>query len=228
MKILALDTALGACSVIIFDALNDTILCSDTAVLERGHAEILLPMVRKCMEKAQISFSQLDRIAVTIGPGSYTGIRVGIAAARAIGLAAQKPVVGVATLSALIAPLIAFRGKGLSAAAIDARHEHVYFQAVAHGGRPIAPAAYLSISDARRLIGAGPVMLAGSGAARLAYECLSHGIEALLSSEPDYPNPLWVAKLAAIADPHQALPKPLYLKAPDAVPQTRSIIARKE
>ena len=226
MKILALDTALGACGVAIFDAGRESVLASETVLMERGHAEILLPQIQKVMAMAHISFEQLSRIAVTVGPGSYTGIRVGIAAARAIGLATQKPVVGVSTLSALIAPLMAFGGKGLSAAAIDARHNHIYFQAVAHGGKQLAPPCYLTIQEARRVIGAGPVLLSGSGAALLAYDCVTHGIEARLSDEPNVPDIMWVGRLGSVADPVYALPKPLYLKAPDTSPQTRTLIPR--
>lgn len=227
MKILALDTALGACSVAVFDSANEKILASETLIMEKGHAEELLPQIKRVMSSQSTSFDQIDRIAVTIGPGSYTGIRVGIAAARAIGLATGKPVVGVSTLSALIAPLMAVGGKGLSAAAIDARHGYIYFQAIAHGGRQLAAPGYISVHDARRLIGAGPVALAGSGGALVAYECLTHGINAYLAEESLSPDILWVARLGELADPLQARPKPLYLKEPDALPQTRNIIQRR-
>ncbi|MDR1829116.1 MAG: tRNA (adenosine(37)-N6)-threonylcarbamoyltransferase complex dimerization subunit type 1 TsaB [Methylobacteriaceae bacterium] len=228
MNILALDTALGACSVSVFDAATDTVTASESVVMERGHAEVVMPMVSRVMEQSGLTFAELDRVAVTVGPGSYTGIRVGIAAARGIGLAAAKPVVGVSTLSALLAPVMGFAGKGLSAAAIDARHGFVYFQAVAHGGKPLCPACYLEVPDARRIIGAGPVMLCGSGGALVAYDCLTHGIDAQLSDEPDIPNILWVAKLGAIANPKHAPSRPLYLKGADAKPQTRSAVPRRQ
>ena len=131
--------------------------------MERGHAEALLPMVDRVASKVEGSFATLDRVAVTIGPGSYTGLRVGIAAARAIGLAAAIPVVGVSTLSALLAPLMAGPPRGLLAAAIDAKHGQVFIQAVGPGGRSIIPASLVSIRDAVRFLGSGPVTLGGSG-----------------------------------------------------------------
>ncbi len=98
--------------------------------MARGHAEALMPLIARVMEQAAISFAALDRIAVTVGPGSFTGLRVGIAAARGIALAAGKPVVGLTTLAALAAPYIAADDTTPVAAAIDARHRHVYFAGV--------------------------------------------------------------------------------------------------
>src|SRR6201989_3424662 len=73
----------------------------------RGHAEALLPMLQRVMQQANFGFSDIDRIAVTTGPGSFTGLRVGIAAARGLALAAEKPAVGLSTLSAYAAPHMA-------------------------------------------------------------------------------------------------------------------------
>ena len=130
MRILAIDTALDACSVCIATDLSDDLLAEESMTLARGHAEALLPMLECVMARVEGGFESLDRVAVTVGPGSYTGLRVGLSAARAVGLATQVPVVGVTTLSALLAPLLATNGQGLIAAAIDARHGSVYFQAM--------------------------------------------------------------------------------------------------
>ncbi len=219
MRALAIDTALSACSagVVAHDA--DAPLAAESLVMERGHAEALLPLVDRIMAQVEGRFASLDRIAVTVGPGSYTGLRVGIAAARAIGLAAGIPVVGVSTLSALIAPLMAIEGRRLLAAAIDARHGQVYFQLVAPGGRAIIPPTLIGIRDAVRLIGSGPVALNGSGAPAIAVEALTAGIDAVVPSGSGRPDVLWVGRLGLVADPAQALPKPLYLRGPDAKPQ---------
>ena len=109
--------------------------------MARGHAEALAPMVEEAGRGLDGGFASLDRIAVTIGPGSFTGIRVGLALARAMGLALGVPVVGVPTLVAFAAPLLSEPRPGIIAAAIDARHGSVYFQLFESSGRPLGPAA---------------------------------------------------------------------------------------
>lgn len=227
MRILAIDTALGACSacVLAHDAAEP--LAIESVPMERGHAEALLPLVDRVMAQVEGRFSILDRVAVTIGPGSYTGLRVGIAAARAIGLAADIPVVGVTTLSALIAPLMSIDKRRLLAAAIDARHGQIYFQMVAPGGRNVIAPTVLGIRDAVRLIGAGPVALNGSGAPAIAVEALTAGIDAVVPSGSGLPDVAWVARLGLVADPSQAMAKPLYLKGPDAKPQDQARLPRR-
>ncbi len=227
MRILAIDTALGACSACVLAHDADEPLALETLLMERGHAEALLPLVERVVAQVDGHFSTLDRVAVTIGPGSYTGLRVGIAAARAIGLAASVPVVGVTTLSALIAPLMAGDKRRLLAAAIDARHGQVYFQLVAPGGRSVIPPTVIGVRDAVRLIGAGPVALGGSGAPAIAVEALTSGIDAVVPSGAGLPDIAWVARLGLAADPAQALPKPLYLRGPDAKPQDQARLPRR-
>lgn len=227
MRILAIDTALGACSACVLAQDAAEPLALETQSMERGHAEALLPLVERVVSQVDGGFSTIDRVAVTIGPGSYTGLRVGIAAARAVGLAAGVPVVGVTTLSALIAPLMSGDKRRLLAAAIDARHGQVYFQMVAPGGRSVIQPTIIGIRDAVRLIGAGPVALNGSGAPAIAVEALTSGIDAVVPSGAGEPDIAWVARLGLAADPAQALPKPLYLRSPDAKPQDQARLPRR-
>jgi tRNA threonylcarbamoyl adenosine modification protein YeaZ len=227
LRILAIDTALNACAAGVLDAATGTVLSRESLSLERGHAEALLPLVDRVMAPIEGRFDAIDRVAVSIGPGSYTGLRVGISAARAIGLAARAPVVGVTTLSALLAPLVATGERRLAVAAIDARHGGVYLQAVAPGGRTIVPASHLSIRDGVRHLGSGPVVITGSGAAIVAAEAIEAGVSVDLGSAELVPDIAWIARLAAIADPAQAIPKPLYLKGPDARPQDHVRVARR-
>ena len=219
VRVLALDTALGACSACVLDTGEFAALARETILMERGHAEALLPLVDRVVSQAEGGFGALDRVAVTVGPGSYTGLRVGIAAARAIGLAAGVPVVGVATLAAYLAPLMASESRRLLGAAIDAKHGQIYLQAVAPGGRTIVAPALMPLRDAVRLLGSGPVALAGSGAPMLANECWAQGVEATVMEAPLAPDIAWVARIGALAKPASALPKPLYLRGPDAKPQ---------
>jgi tRNA threonylcarbamoyladenosine biosynthesis protein TsaB len=224
MRILAIDTALSACAACVMDAGAAEPAAFETIVMERGHAEALLPLLDRVVSKVEGGFSGLSRVAVTVGPGSYTGLRVGIAAARAIGLAAHVPVVGVTTLSALLASLVADENRRVLAAAIDARHGQVYFQSIAPGGQSIVAPTLVRARDAARLMGSGPAVLVGSGAAAVAAEMA--GSDIIVQDTKPFPDVLWVARLGLVADPAQALPKPLYLRGPDAKPQEQARLPR--
>lgn len=247
MIVLAVDTALTNCAVALVACAQDTdggaassdgaegepspaerssetraridVRATETVAMARGHAEALLPMVARVMTAAGADFSGIDRIAVTVGPGSFTGLRVGISAARGLGLASGKPVVGVTTLAALAAPLAAEEGLFPIISAIDARHGHVYFQVTGGRGtiliRPragaIAEAVAASRFGACRLVGDAAALLAENWPART-----QPPAQVLSQSAPDIE---WVARLGAAIDPKRAPPKPLYLRAPDAKPQ---------
>src|SRR5512146_3284064 len=107
MRILAIDTALEACSAAVLDTGAGAGTAHESLPMQRGHAEALMPLIARVMERARVTFEEIDRIAVTTGPGSFTGLRVGISAARGIALASGKPAVGLTTLAAFAAPFIA-------------------------------------------------------------------------------------------------------------------------
>src|SRR5262245_20848234 len=107
MLFLAIETALDDCSAAALHSDHPAIFASETQAMQRGHAEALMPLIARVMDGAAIEFRELDRIAVTTGPGSFTGLRVGISAARGIALAAGKPAIGLTTLAAFAAPQIA-------------------------------------------------------------------------------------------------------------------------
>src|SRR6267378_6001992 len=137
MRVLAIDTALDACSAAVLDSDRQAIMASETLTMQRGHAEALMPLIARVMDSAAVEFKELDRIAVTTGPGSFTGLRVGISAARGIALAAGKPAIGLSTLAGLAAPHIAEDDTVTVMAAIDARHDHVYLQVFGPAGRTL-------------------------------------------------------------------------------------------
>jgi tRNA threonylcarbamoyladenosine biosynthesis protein TsaB len=227
MRVLAIDTALEACSAAVLDTGAGAVAAHESAAMQRGHAEALMPLIARVMERAGLAFDDIDRIAVTTGPGSFTGLRVGIAAARGIALAAAKPVVGLTTLAAFAAPFIAADDSLPVVAAIDARHEHVYLQVFGAGGRTIVTPRILPLREALRVAATGAPRLTGTAATMLAAawppgEQPPRAVEQRAAPDID-----WVARLGALASETGAPPKPLYLRAPDAQPQHASQVARR-
>src|ERR1700710_1420005 len=110
MLILAIDTALDACAAGVLDTDAGEMIAMESQAMKRGHAEALMPLIGRVMKDSGTAFASLDRIAVTTGPGSFTGLRVGLSAARGIGLAADKPVVGLSTLAGYAGPIAHGRG----------------------------------------------------------------------------------------------------------------------
>src|SRR5437588_184927 len=161
MLVLAIDTALDACAAGVLDTNAGKLIAQESQPMKRGHAEALMPLIARVMKESGIAFFSLDRIAVTTGPGSFTGLRVGLSAARGIALAANKPVVGLTTLTAYAAPVVSEGGEQPVISAIDARHDQVYFQVVSGNGSslirprvaPIAEALEASRFGAPHLVG---------------------------------------------------------------------------
>jgi tRNA threonylcarbamoyl adenosine modification protein YeaZ len=202
-------------------------LAREQLAMERGHAEALMPLVERVMDAVEGGFSSLGRVAVTVGPGSYTGLRVGVSAARAIAFAAGIPAVGVTTVAASAAPLIGRESGRVIAAALDARHGQVWFQALTAEGKPLVSLRQVSYRDAARAIGAGPVSLVGSSALAVANEAWAIGLDAVVVDGARAPDIAWVARLGLIADPESAPPRPLYLKAPETTPQDKARLPRR-
>jgi tRNA threonylcarbamoyladenosine biosynthesis protein TsaB len=226
MRVLAIDTALEACSAAVFDT-NSGIAASETRGMARGHAEQLMPLVARVMNKAGLEFADLDRIAVTTGPGSFTGLRVGISAARGIALAAGKPAVGLSTLAGYAAPLIAADDGTQVVAAIDARHEHIFLQVFGVNGRTLVSPRMATVRDATRAAMTAPARIIGSGAKKVA-AAWPKGTEPPLSVEQrGAPDIDWIARLGAAAPEAHGAPKPLYLREPDARPQDGARLPRR-
>jgi len=208
VNILAIDTCLDACSVAV--CADGRTLAAASEPMSRGHQERLAPLAEAVMAAAGLAFKDLARIAVTVGPGSFTGLRVGLAFAKGLALALDIPCVGVGTLEALAASA---GGGGFAAACVDAHRGQVYLQIFIDGRAAMAPDVLpVEIAAARlaELWPGRPATLVGSGgpllAAVIAGACL----------EPErLPDPVAVARLgAAVRSP--AAPRPLYLRPPDA------------
>jgi tRNA threonylcarbamoyladenosine biosynthesis protein TsaB len=210
MKLLAVDTALGGCSVALLD--GEKILAHIFEAMDRGHAERLAPMVDEAMRHADVVFSSLDRLAVTTGPGTFTGQRVGLAFMRGLRLALKKPLTGITTLEAIATAAQEETGKAKAAVIHDARREEAYL--LLKGGDVVTlEPVVLPFQGAIECIRAfGPCAIAGTGA-ESAVEAL--GVDFALS-DVRQPDALWVARLAQRLSAPDAVPGPLYLRAPDA------------
>jgi tRNA threonylcarbamoyladenosine biosynthesis protein TsaB len=218
MLILAIDTALDACSAAVLDTNANRIVAHESQPMKRGHAEALMPLIARVMTTAAIPFAKLDRIAVTTGPGSFTGLRVGLSAARGIALAAHKPVVGVTTLTAFAAPVVSENGEHPIIAAIDARHDHVYFQVVGGDGSPLVKPNVAPIGEVLDASRFGAPYLVGNAAKILADRWPADAPPPFGVEPMPAPDIAWVAWLGAAVDPETAPARPYYLRAPDAKP----------
>ncbi len=226
MKILAIDTALDACSAAVFDSQENKMLAALSHEMRRGHAEALIPIITDTMKAAALDFTELDRIATTVGPGSYTGLRVGISAAKGLAMATGKETVGITTLAALSAPLIAKTDAIPVLAAIDARHGNVFYHLAGAGHRVLTAPRHASIMDTVRAVCDGPVRLVGPAAQLLAdHWPREAAVPPAYIEVRGKPNIEWVARLAAAADPLRMPAKPLYLRAADVTPQDSHRIA---
>jgi tRNA threonylcarbamoyladenosine biosynthesis protein TsaB len=227
MRVLAIDTALEACAAAVLDT-SAGMLAQETLTMARGHAEALMPLIRRVMDQADVPFTALDRIAVTVGPGSFTGLRVGIAAARGIALASGKPAVGLSTLAAFAAPLLDADDSMPVVAAVDARHEHVYLQIFGPGGRTLVAPRLAALREAlQRAAASGAPRLTGNAAKLLAAAWPAGERAPAAVDQHGAPDIGWVAQLGAAAPADGEPVKPLYLRAPDAQPQDASRLPRR-
>lgn len=204
--ILAVDTALGACSVAALR--GDAVLAHQFEEMARGQAETLAPMVRDVMARAKIAFAELDRLAVTTGPGTFTGQRVGLAFMRGLRVALKKPLTGITTLEAMAAATTASR----AAAIHDARREEAYLLLWEHGASILAPMVLPFAGAVEKIRSFGPCTLCGTGAPAAA---AALGTNYPLSAVRQ-PDAVWVARLALQRPAPGTAPAPLYLRAPDA------------
>ena len=218
MILLAIDTSGSGCNAAVYDSETDKTLGSAGEEIGRGHAERLMDFIDQALAEAGVELPAIGRIAVTIGPGSFTGIRVGVAAARGLSLALAIPSVGITTLAVLAAQHLRDHPGTPVFVAMDAKRGEAYCQAFSADGRPAGDAAVLSLDEARAaaarvggtVVGSAAALLSGGEAAGPA-DALSIDI---------------VARLGALADPAADRPRPLYLRGPDAKPQAGFAIAR--
>ncbi len=227
MRILALDTALAACSTVLWE--DGRIRARSYHEMARGQAEVLLPAVVRAMSEAGADFDGLDLIAATLGPGSFTGLRVGLAAARGLALAARCPLVGVTTFEAVAEAIPATEAAGRSVlVAFDTRRRDLYIQLFlagdAGGPNPMAPAGPARVIAPAALAGVlpvGPVLLAGDGAGHALAAFGEAAGRFSVSSSPPRPDAAQVAVVAARRSRGEIPPLPalpIYLRPPAVKP----------
>ena len=221
MRLLAIDTALDCCSV--------GVLAGDSPVTRsvmagRGHAEILMDMIGDALAEAGVPIGTVERIAVTVGPGSFTGLRIGIAAARGLALVTGAAVVGVGTLAAHAAAARALAGAVPVLALIAAGRGRLYGALYDDDGRERIAPAIGSADEFARLAGDG-IRLAGSGAEAVA--ALAPAAAARIVLRDAAPDIAAVARLGAGSPPPVGPVRPLYLRPPDARPQASAALARR-
>ena len=229
MLVLAFDTAGSNCAVALAqgESADPEILVRKSERLERGHAERLMPMIEAALAQAGKGFAEISRITVTTGPGSFTGVRVGVAAARALGLALAVPVTGVGSLEALALQAAASRSEGTVVALLDAKRGEIYAFArdIASGAVLMHPAAIRPADLAARLESASrPWVLTGSAAPLLRPVCEEPGCSVFGAA--DAPDIACVVALGARAGTG-GKPAPLYLRGADAKPQAGKAVARR-
>lgn len=215
--ILALDSATAACSAAVLS--GGRIAARRFAPMTTGHAQALVPLIQAVMAESGVTFQALDQIAVTVGPGAFTGLRVGLAAAQGIALAAGKPIGGVTTLAAVAhAARASAREGAVLLVAIESKRREVFVQSFAADLSPLdAPAAILP-EDLCAHVPAGALAVAGDAAGRAAEALAGCGRSASIVIDAIHPDAAHVAAVAAarLASGRALLPaRPLYLRAPD-------------
>lgn len=217
MNVLGLDSATEACSTAVL--VNGVTTARRFEGLQRGHAEILMPLVQAVMAEAGLRFDQLDLIATTIGPGGFTGLRIGLASARALALAANVPLIGVSTLEAVARAQSMTEGSLL--VALDTKRADVYLQIFDVQGAPQSPPKALMPGKISAILPNGPLTVAGNAGAIVLQTLQDRQPPPRLAAGPDLPDAAIVASIGserfrAHPDATLAPPSPLYLRPPDA------------
>ena len=225
MKILALDTAASWCSVAVYDSDGDLVLADVSENIGKGHAEVLMTYVERALTEAKLSLSDMDRVAVNIGPGSFTGVRIGVSAARGFALALGVPALGITAFEALAAESRLTNPEKPVLVLLDAHRGEIYAQSIDAKGLPGAKPLVLSREEAQALAASQAENTVLAGSASVSINEAVGGRFALGPSEPTATIGVY-ARLAGSRQPGDA-PKPLYMRGPDAKPQVGFALPRK-
>jgi tRNA threonylcarbamoyl adenosine modification protein YeaZ len=220
MIVLAIDTAGTGCFAAVYDSANDTLLASAGADIGRGHAEQLMAFIDQALAESGKLLADIERIAVTIGPGSFTGIRVGVAAARGFALALGVPAIGVSVLAALAEAAREANPGQAVLAAMDAKRDELYCQSFEADGTARTQAQMLELPETRRMFADFDGIICGTATKHLTDN------SQVAVAQTDLTDIRIVARLGALSDPSQGKPSPLYLRGPDVKSQAGFAVAR--
>jgi tRNA threonylcarbamoyl adenosine modification protein YeaZ len=225
MILLAIDTAASLCAACVHDSEAGVELGREVLDIGKGHAERLIGVIEGALRQAGLAYADLNRIGVSIGPGSFTGVRVGVATARGLALALGIPAVGVNTLEALAAEAHTKFPDKPALAAIDGRRGDLYCAVHAPDGSVLSAPAAISTVDAVLLTRRHDAALIGNGADAILAAASDHipldtGLRGATADIGFY------ASLAASKEATDEKPKPLYLRGADAKPQSGFALAR--
>jgi tRNA threonylcarbamoyl adenosine modification protein YeaZ len=229
MNILALDTSMGACSAAVLR--NDGAarhLVVREAPMARGHAEALMPMVAEVMKEAGLDFAALDLIAATVGPGSFTGVRIAIAAARGLALVTPAKLYGTDSLTVMarLARATEAAGRAPFAVAVDARRAMLYLGLYDKEGRKLEGPLLIAPDDAVALLPSDLNSVLGSGATLLAEAGARRGRKLQAALPELQPSAAALAEIAFESGETVPMLRPLYLRPPDARPQAQAVARR--
>ncbi len=225
MKILALDTASSWCAAAVYDTARDVALADISENIGKGHAEVLMEYVGRAVNEAKLSLRDMERVAVNIGPGSFTGVRIGVSAARGFALALGVPAIGITAFEALAAETHFALPERPVLVLLDAHRGEIYAQGFDAQGQPQSMPAVLSREEAETLAASLAVDTVLVGTAASAINETTGGRFSLGSSEPTAKAGTY-ARLAAMREPGD-VPKPLYMRGPDVKPQVGFALPRK-
>lgn len=226
MITLAIDTSAHLCAAALHDGDADAFLAECSEDIGRGHAERLMDTIGRVMADAGVDYPDLGRIAASVGPGSFTGLRVGLATARGIALGLGAPVVGVGVLDAMrrTAEEAGHDPSTPLLVVLDARRDEAYARFFGDD-ETLPQTPFVASFDrlAEMIAETGELALCGSGADRL-IETAGRDMPIVhrLAAAPIAAY----ARLGSVAEAAGARPEPLYLRAPDAKPQTGFALAR--
>ncbi|WP_338874597.1 tRNA (adenosine(37)-N6)-threonylcarbamoyltransferase complex dimerization subunit type 1 TsaB [Spirosoma sp. SC4-14] len=217
MLILSLDTSTAACSVALHH--NNSLLGSYELFTERTSAAMLTTLLEQVVEHSGYSLKQIDAVAVAKGPGSYTGLRIGVSTAKGLCFALDKPLVAINTLTGMTEQVRPYYQPGYTLCPmIDARRMEVYCALYNISGEEIEPtsARIIDENSFAQWLAQGPVVFFGDGAAKCR-TVLSYSPSAVFIDQPVVPSARTIGKLATAAFERSAFEnmatfEPLYLK----------------
>ncbi len=216
MSLLIIDSAMNACSVGVFDPMTDVMLAECVLDMPRGQAEHLMPMVVEVLQEAGKEFADLTAVAVTTGPGAFTGMRIGLSAAKSLALALDLPCIGVDTFQAI------FRSYQIDhqcdegmfyGVLLETKRQDFYFQLFYASGAPVGERLADMPERVMDIIGDRHCVMIGDAFERFQGQVQSKYItEHYMSS----PAPLAIAKTAkALWERKEVCSDPIYLRPPD-------------